>query len=173
MKLNAPLMGGRIVIRNYEATDLDFLAEMWFDPENGKYMSDPTREYIDEAYQSILNTLQDSTDGYYLVVLLAETGERIGSAGIFPVDRNDYDIGYCVHKDRQRQGFGTEIVSLLLDWLSHAGTETVRAEVAVDNLPSNRLLQRFGFNVEKSSEFKKYNMDIRFSSYVYAKRLAD
>lgn len=100
-------------------------------------------------------------------------GECIGSAGIFPVDGNDYDIGYCVHKDRQRQGFGTEIVSLLLDWLSHAGAETVRAEVAVDNLPSNRLLQRFGFNVKKSSEFKKYNMDIRFSSYVYAKRLAD
>lgn len=173
MKLDRPLAAGRIVIRNYEATDLDFLAEMWFDPENGRYMSDPTREYIDDRYQSILNTLQDSDDGYYLVVLLAETGERIGSAGIFPTDGNDCDIGYCVHKDRWRQGFGTEIVSLLLDHLSLVGTETVRAEVAVDNLSSNRLLQKFGFVAEKSSEFKKYNMDIRFDSYIYAKRMTD
>lgn len=171
MRLNKSVLGKRIVIRNYEATDLDFIAEMWFDPENGRYMSDPTHEYIDDRYRSILNTLQDSTDGYYLVAELRESGERIGTAGIFPTAENDYDIGYCVHKDRQRQGYGTEIVSLLLDQLVSLGAETVRAEVAVGNLPSNLLMQKFGFAVEKCSEFKKYNMDICFSSYIYAKRL--
>lgn len=45
------------------------------------------------------------------------------------------------------------------------------AEVATDNLPSNRLLQKFGFAVEKKSSFQKYNMDVRFDSYIYARRI--
>lgn len=126
MKLKEPLEGKHIVIRNYEKPDLSFLTEMWFDEENGTYMSDPTRAYADDRYQSI---------SYW-----------------------------C-------QGFGTDIVTLLLEWLERNGASKVMAEVAVDNLPSNRLLQKFGFEVERASTFRKYNMDVRFDSCIYAKEL--
>lgn len=53
MKLNESLVGERIVIRNYRKSDLKFMTDMWFDEENGKYMSDPTREYVDDRYQKI------------------------------------------------------------------------------------------------------------------------
>lgn len=36
MKLNEPLVGERIAIRNYRKSDLKFLTDMWFDEENGK-----------------------------------------------------------------------------------------------------------------------------------------
>ena len=82
-----------------------------------------------------------------------------------------YDIGYCIHKSKWKQGFGSEAVSLLLEWLKANGAEKVTAEVAADNIPSNMLLRKFGFEIEKQTEFKKYNMDVRFDSYIYAKNL--
>lgn len=51
------------------------------------------------------------------------------------------------------------------------GANKVMAEVAIANLPSNLLLQKFGFAAEKTSTFRKYNMDVRFDSYLYAKML--
>lgn len=171
MKLNEPLTGERIIIRNYKSSDLPFITDMWLDEQNGKYMSDPAREYVTETYQRILENLENSDDGYYLVAELANKCVPIASAGIFPTGDGIYDIGYCVHKSQWQQGFGSEIVSLLLNWLNQHGANKVMAEVAVDNLPSNLLLQKFGFAVERKSVFRKYDMDVQFDSYIYAKHL--
>ena len=114
MKLDRPLEGERIVIRSYAPEDLDFCTGMWFDPENGRYLSDPAREYVDEVFQRALDGLQDSGDGYYLVVERKDGGERIGTCCAFPDEAGKvYDIGYCVHRSCWRQGFGREIVELL------------------------------------------------------------
>ena len=172
MRIDNVLIGQRIIIRNYEKSDRDFLTGMWFDEENGKYMSDPTAEYVDEVFQKALDTLGESQFGYYLVITLADTMESIGSFCIFPdEDKKVYDIGYCIHKKYWKNGYGSEAVSLVLDWLKEQGADKVTAEVAVDNIASNALLQKFGFEVEKKTEFKKYNMDVRFDSYIYAKAL--
>lgn len=171
MKLDAPLTGERIILRNYVRTDLPFLTEMWLDEKNGKYLSDPTKEFVNDVYQKALDHLENSTDGYYLVAELQDSGEPVGSAGIFPTGEGVYDIGYCVHQSKWQQGFGSEMVALLLEWLRCHGAEKVMAEVAIENLPSKRLLQKFGFTVEKTSSFKKYNMDVSFDSVLYKKEL--
>lgn len=171
MKLEQNILGKRICLRNYEESDLTFLSDMWFDEENGKYLSDPTREYVDDVYQKALDTLGESAYGYYLVAELIDTGECIGSASMFPDERKQvYDIGYCIHKSRWNQGYGSEAVALLCEWLRDNGATKVTAEVAAENAASNRLLRKLGFEIEKISEFKKYNMDVRFDSYIYAKR---
>ena len=105
MKLDRPLEGERIVIRSYAPEDLDFCTGMWFDPENGRYLSDPAREYVDEVFQQALDGLQDSGYGYYLVVERKVGGERIGTCCAFPDEAGKaYDIGYCVHRSCWRQG---------------------------------------------------------------------
>ncbi|MBO5270525.1 MAG: GNAT family N-acetyltransferase [Clostridia bacterium] len=172
MKVTQSLYGKRICLRNYAESDLPFLTDMWFDAENGKYLSDPTREYVDETFQNALDTLGESQYGYYLVIELLDTKERIGSACMFPdEDKKVYDIGYCIHKSKWKQGYGGEALALMLEWLKENGASKVTAEVAAENLPSNMLLRKFGFEVEKITEFKKYNMDVRFDSYIYAKSL--
>lgn len=158
------------MLRNHRTSDLPFLTEMWFDAENGKYLSDPTAEFVNDVYQRVLDDLENSRDGYYLVAETVQDGVPVGSAGIFPTADGVCDIGYCVHKSRWRQGFGSEIVALLVEWSTAQGAEKVTAEVAIENLPSNLLLQRFGFSVEKKSSFQKYNMGVRFDSYIYARK---
>ena len=55
--------------------------------------------------------------------------------------------------------------------MQEQGAEKATAEVAVENAASNALLRKFGFEIEKRSEFKKYHMEVRFDSYLYAKAL--
>ena len=65
-------------------------------------------------------------------------------------------------------GFG---LRLFVRWAKSQGAEKVTAEVAVGNTASNALLRKFGFAVEKKAQFRKYNMDICFDSFIYAKEL--
>ena len=169
MKLKQSLVGERIVIRDYTPDDLTFSTDMWFDPENGRYMSDPTAEYIDEVYQRALDGLQDSKDGYYLIVEL-RNGDRIGTCCVFP-DKGVYDIGYCIHKSLWKQGFGTEAVNLLVSWVRERGGLAVTAEAAKENLGSCALLEKCGFVVKKEASFRKYNMDVLFESLIYERKL--
>lgn len=168
MKIDNPIQGPRLTIRSYECSDLPFVTSMWLDPENGRYMSDPTTDHVDAVFQNALDTLQDSPHGYYLII--EQAGERIGSFSVFP-ESGIYDIGYCIHKDHWRKGCASEALSLMLDWMKAQGAQKVTAEVAVQNAPSNALLRKFGFQVERQTEFRKYNMDVRFDSYIYAKTL--
>lgn len=172
MKLDRPLEGERIVIRSYAPEDLDFCTGMWFDPENGRYLSDPAREYVDEVFQQALDGLQDSGYGYYLVVERKDGGERIGTCCAFPGEAGKvYDIGYCVHKSCWRQGFGREIVELLLDWARDQGGTAVTAEAARENRGSCALLEKCGFTALREASFQKYHMDVTFESLVYEKKL--
>lgn len=171
MKLHTELAGPRLRIRDYRPADLDFAAGMWLDPENGRYLSDPTRDYVDTAFQSALDTLQDSPLGYYLTVCLGR--EPVGTCCLFPDESGqEYDIGYCVHKSRWGQGFGAEIVDLLAAWVRAQGGKRMTAEVADANLPSRRLLEGRGFVMGPASEFKKYHMDLCYPSHIYRLALA-
>ena len=168
MKINTELTGARVYIRDYRPADLDFAAGMWLDGENGRYLSDPARDYVDEAFQRALDTLQDSETGCYLTVCLNGTGERVGTCCLFPDEcREGYDIGYCVHKSRWGQGLAGEAVGLLVDWVRAQGGRRVTAEVADANLPSRALLEKLGFSMGRPSEFKKYHMDVRYPSHIY------
>ncbi len=170
MRLEKEIVGERVALRSYESADLDFCTGMWLDPENGRYLSDPTAEYVDEAYRKALNAMQESEDGYYLIAEKKDTGEAIGTCCAFPdSEGKTYDIGYCVHMSCWKQGYGTEIVRLLTSWIRKQGAERVTAEAAVENVGSCRLLESCGFTVQKESEFKKYGMDRKFKSYVYQK----
>lgn len=173
MKIKDKLVGKRITIRSYRKSNLDFVSSMWFDKENGKYLSDPEKEYIDEKFKKAVDEMEDSESGCYFVAELTETGELIGSCCVFPDSGNTgiYDIGYCVHKAHWRKGFGGEIVSVLLDWIKSEGGKRVTAEAAKENEASCALLKKSGFDVIKESEFKKYNMGISFESFIFEKTL--
>ena len=168
MQIMKPLSTERITIRDYRRQDLPFVTAMWFDPENGKYMSDPTEEYVDERYQAALDALEDNPDGYYLTVMSNTSQKIIGTCCAFPDEkRESFDIGYCVHRDFWRQGIGSEIISLLIGWVRDQGGTEITAEVAKENAGSNALLKKFGFAPARESEFKKYNMGISYESYIY------
>lgn len=176
MKFYANVSTDRITMRSYQTWDYGFVSGMWFDKENGKYLSDPEKMYIDEKFKNLLKEMSYTPEGYYFVVEDRDTGLLVDSCCAFPNLNSEnkfvFDIGYCVHKSLWRQGYGTEIVTLLLSWIKEFGYGvSVTAEVAKDNIASVELLKKLGFKIIKESSFKKYNMNISFDSYIFEKKL--
>ena len=68
MRIKSNLVGTNIYIRNYELADKLFCTNMWFDKVNGKYLSDPTEEFVDDYFRQAINTLYNNPDGYYFIV---------------------------------------------------------------------------------------------------------
>lgn len=170
MKIEVPLRGKRIAVRNYEPSDLNLMKDMWLDEENGAYLSDPTVAFVDDAYLRALDEMSGSPDGYYFTITLLDTGEGIGSFCAFPdALRETYDIGYCIHRRFWRLGYGREALGIVLSWLRQQGAARVTAEVADENAASVALLTGADFLAEKKTEFKKYHMNVRFDSHIYTK----
>ena len=46
MKLGKAVSGDRIELRDYKDSDREFCMEMWFHPENGRYLSDPDQAHV-------------------------------------------------------------------------------------------------------------------------------
>lgn len=174
MRIEIPFSGARITVRDYGRADLSSITAMWFDEVNGQYMVDPTEAFVDDWYRNALNELEDNPEGYYLTIVLNGTDRIIGSCCMFPDEKGErYDIGYCIHKNYWRQGLGTELIALIIGWVrSHGGTE-ITAEVAKENVASNRLLLHYGFRVLREATFRKHNMDVTFESYIYGLTLGD
>ncbi|MCH5274461.1 MAG: GNAT family N-acetyltransferase [Lachnospiraceae bacterium] len=168
MQLKNNLYASRITVRDYRKSDLPFLVAMWFDEENGKYLSDPTKDYVNDEYRKALEKLEDNPHGYYLTLVLNASEEIMGSCFMFPDDKKEsFDIAYCIHKNYWRQGYATELIPLIIDWVHGHGGIEITAEVAKENIASNSLLRKNGFEVIRETRFKKYNMDVYFDSYIY------
>lgn len=169
MKLDNNLYTSRMTVRNCLKSDLPFLTAMWFDEENGKYLSDPAKDYVDDQFQKALDRIEDNPKGYFLTLLLRGSEEIIGSCFLFPDDDNkgSFEIAYCIRKDHWRQGYATELLPLIIDWVRNHGGIEITAEAAKENIASDALLRKIGFEVVGESSFKKYNMDVSFDSYVY------
>ena len=169
MQIENTLSTERLTIRNCHKSDLPALTAMWFDAENGKYLSDPTREYVDDKFQRALDAIEENPHGYYLALLLRGTETIIGSCFLFPEEEKEgsFALAYCIHKDHWRKGYATELLHRIIDWVRERGGTEVTAEAAKENIASDALLRKIGFAVVGESSFQKYHMDVSFDSYVY------
>lgn len=86
---------------------------------------------------------------YRWIVLLGE--EPVGTAALMkPAWRMGYgEIGYLISEPYQGQGLGTRAVRLLVTHLfSETPLRRLQALVSVENVASQRLLERLGFALE-------------------------
>lgn len=76
-----------------------------------------------------------------------ETGTVVGELGTKgPPDRGRVEIGYGLAAPSRGRGLGTAAVRALVEILARRpDLTTLEAAVALDNLPSQRLLERLGF----------------------------
>ena len=103
MRIKNNLIGTNIYIRNYEPADKDFCTSMWLDEENGRYLSDPTKEFADDDYRQAVDNMYNSPDGYYFIVNRICDDRRIGTCCAFPDEtRQAIDIGYCIQQSYWR-----------------------------------------------------------------------
>ena len=155
----------RLLLRSYCDDDRDYCLSLWSDKENGKYLSDPISENIDERYLGYFENMADDPEGYYLVCEFKETHVVCGTFCMFSSE-DGYDIGYCVDKAYWQQGIGSEMMQATLTWMKGHGAASVTCEVADDNIASMALLEKFGFVPIQKTKFRKWGEDTWFDSHI-------
>ena len=88
--------------------------------------------------------------GKDFAVVLKETGRVFGSCGVYPDEKMDTGVmGWILHKDYWKCGYGTEIVAELLRYsFQELKLRRVWAFCAVENYGSLRVMERNGMRRE-------------------------
>ena len=158
----------RLIIKSTKKEDANFCLDIWLDDEMGEYLSDPPREKADSVYLGWKEDVEIYDGCYYFVATSKETGDYIGTCSAVPSeDQKHWDLGYAVNKNYWRKGYATEMVEALIEFSENNGAEVITADVAQENLGSNRVLNKLGFYVEKEGTFKKSMTNIIYDDYTY------
>jgi ribosomal-protein-alanine N-acetyltransferase len=116
----------------------------------------PSEGWDEAAYNYLLDKMANHpARGWsrYIAVKSGKGGHRIlaGGCGLLgPVERNDDpEIGYGLLPVFQHQGYATEAVAGLVDWIfQHPHVRSVNAQTFPNHEPSLRVLARSGFQFD-------------------------
>ncbi|KZE64324.1 hypothetical protein AWM68_14660 [Fictibacillus phosphorivorans] len=84
------------------------------------------------------------------IVVHKESGTLIGEIGCKggPDEKGTVEIGYGMVNEARNNGFATEMVIGLTDWLSaHPEVKRIIAECLITNIPSAKVLEKSGFKL--------------------------
>jgi [ribosomal protein S18]-alanine N-acetyltransferase len=85
-------------------------------------------------------------NGHYYLVSLDGDGRVDGYAGLAMQEPDAWVQNIAVRRDRQRHGVGRALLEALLAEAERRDADRVLLEVAVDNVPAQRLYGSYGFD---------------------------
>lgn len=158
----------RLRLRGFTKDDAVWAYSIWNDPQVGQYLPDEAKEEVDEAYIKELEILGEDEECCYLIPVLKDTGERVGTCSFIPEeDGKVYDIAYCVHEKFWNRGFATEIAQGMIDYARRHGAEKVTILVSKENVASNHVAQNCGGVIESINDYRKKGTDVVMQEYKY------
>lgn len=163
-----------IVLREFRLEDLDKLYALTLQHEITDYMPEwiGTREKYEDAmsnvfikknkefFKSMPNVENHSIT---LGIILKETNELIGWC--FACHNNDLpncntEIAYAISKYYRNKGYTTQAAKALINYLfEETNMDTLSALALINNLSSNRIIQKCGFKFSNNIEIgnRKFN----------------
>ncbi|MBD5469328.1 MAG: GNAT family N-acetyltransferase [Lachnospiraceae bacterium] len=157
-----------LYLREFRKEDARFAISIWNDPEMGEYLPDEAMEEIDEAYLKEIEELSEDETCCYMIAEFKDTHERVGTCSFIPsADGKVYDIAYCVHKKFWRNGYATEMAGGMVDYAKNHGANKITVRVNKDNVGSNKVVRKIGFEVIGEKRYKKRGTELDFCDYLY------
>ncbi len=149
-----PLRTARLVLRGFEAADLEPLLGLHGDPEAVRYVPygprdrDAVAEVLERKQGS--RSLSSAGDLLELAVTLSD-GTLVGDVllALRSAEHETLEVGYIFATAHGGRGYATEAVRALLDLaFTELGARRVVARVDARNVRSRALLQRLGMRQE-------------------------
>ena len=144
----------RLLLRKFSIDDAEQMFNNWAkDPNNVKYLTWKAHKNVSDTL-NIINKWIDgykNKDFYRWCIILKGTGEVIG--GIDVVDiiefRSTCEIGYVLSKKYWNNGFMTEALKAVIDYLfNKVGFNRIQLFHLVDNLASGKVMIKCGLKHE-------------------------
>lgn len=145
----------RLLLRNFQLSDMEAFLAYRNDPETAKYQS-WSLPYSREKAEAFIREMQDihaPKQGQWLQLALElkEIGAMIGDVA-FCIKEDDVRqavIGFTVAPSYRKQGFVTEALTALLDYLfEDIDLHRVTADCDTENVGSWKSLEKLGFRRE-------------------------
>ena len=145
----------RLLIRNFNVSDLEAFLAYRNDPDVAKYQSWSV-PYPREKAEALIHEMQDIhapkvNEWLQLAIEAKETGELIGDVAfvIKGDDARQAIIGFTIASAHQRKGYITEAATALLDYLfEDLDMHRVTADCDTENIGSWKTLEKLGFRRE-------------------------
>ena len=145
----------RLSLRRLTVEDGEFMLELLNDPswlrfigDKGVRTLDAARDYISQSLVAMYKRLGF---GLYLTELKDE-GVPVGICGLIKRDAlEDVDIGFAFLPQFRRQGYAYESAAAVMEYGKRTfGFNRLAAITAPDNYGSAKLLEKLGFNFERT-----------------------
>ena len=159
-------LGEKVKLRPVEDSDMDDLHRWWNDPELAG-------EYAGYGPKSRIEVEELVKGGWFYIISSRSEDRKIGFIAYYVV-RQDYlhlfEIGYRMEPSERRKGYTTEAVRLLIDYIFTAKREVERigSVIDVENVPSQRVLEKNGFKREAELRKRFYNKGQYRNEYMYS-----
>jgi len=146
----------RLILGEYTINDFEAVHNYASSSENTVFMSwgpnseEETREFLNNAIKAADNDTNntDSQKEYLYAVRLKESGKLIGGCDI-SVKKDEASLGWILHRDYWKQGYGTEIGRALLRFgFDDLHLRRIIALCDAENSGSCRIMEKIGMRRE-------------------------
>lgn len=132
-----------VIVREMRREDIDGIMEI----EHGSFAIPWTRD-------DLIGELSNTAARYFVVV---EDGKVVAYAGTWLIIDEGHITNVAVHPDRRGLGYGTMVMSAMMQAAVDVGVQYMTLEVRVSNEPALALYKKLGF--KKAGLRKKYYED--------------
>lgn len=169
-----------IMLREFRIEDLEQLHALTLQPEITDILPDwigtkeQHRDWLINMYlksnKEFLESVPSIGDRWLnLGIILKETNEFIGwccTGASDELSEPNREIGYAISKYHRNKGYTTQAVQGLIKYLfEKTNVEVLNAMALINNQPSNKVIQKCGFNYIKNIQIGKRE----FSHYTFSK----
>lgn len=150
-----PIRTERLILRPFEAGDLQALYEMQSDEAVVRYLYHDARS-LDEVRSALQRkiaaaAIEGEGDGLGVAAVLRDTGEVVADISLWCVSEGHQqgELGFVVHPAHQGRGYATEAARPMVDFaLRTIGFHRLVGRTEARNIGSARVLEKLGMRRE-------------------------
>jgi len=144
----------RLILRKFQKSDFEAVHSYASSFDNTIYMpfgpnsEEETKEFID---RSIASAEEEPCTNYQFAVISKETGKLLGACGIGDEasSDNNAEVGWILHRDNWKQGYGTEMAFALLKFgFEDLSYRRIVAYCDAENTGSYKIMEKLGMRRE-------------------------
>ena len=142
----------RLILRPLEENDFEAVHAYASVAENVQFMVwGPNEELHTKAFilQAIMKSKEIPCNNYQYAAVLKSGGKLIGACNIAISSEDEAEIGWILHRNYWKQGFGTEMGNRILEFgFGELGLHRIIAHCDTENYGSYRVMERIGMRRE-------------------------
>ena len=141
----------RLIIGHFTCTDIHMWASIEADPLVRKFVDGKCLSREEAGHYVKMSMDSYAVNGFGRFAVRSKTSKRlIGMCGFLRQDE-EIDFGYRYSAETWGKGIGYEAANKVLNYgLEHLKLKKICAGVAIENIPSIKILEKLGFEFEKN-----------------------